>query len=148
MIWYSLQPLPIMLNEFFSNSNSDKNEWSFFIYLWQNFNVVPGQKKLLKIPQELNLFRDAHELIVVEIQFRKTLNGAKLCRDHSWLWLTLRQVRFLSLRQQTNKGCDSSSPDRKAHSRSVTYDFHVLMAPSWILLSHVFGTTVKDFSVT
>lgn len=70
-----------MLNEFFSN----KNEWSFFLYLWQSFNVVPDQKKPLKIPQELNLFRDAHELIVVEVQFRKTLNGAKLCRDPSEL---------------------------------------------------------------
>lgn len=74
-----------MLNKFFPNSNSNKNEWTFLLYLWQNFNVVPDQEKLLKILQELNLFRDAHELVVVEMQFRKTLNGAKLCRDHSEL---------------------------------------------------------------
>ena len=74
-----------MLNKFFPNSNSNKNEWTFLIYLWQNFNVVPDQEKLLKILQVLNLFRDAHELVVVEMQFSKTLNGAKLCRDHGEL---------------------------------------------------------------
>lgn len=74
-----------MLNEFLSISNNKKNRWPFFLYLWQNFNVVPDQKKLLKILQELNFFRDAHELIVVKMQFQKILKRTKLFRDHGEL---------------------------------------------------------------
>ena len=52
-----------------------------FAYLWQRFNVVPGQKKLLELLQELNFFGYAYKLIVVKLKFRKILKETKFSRN-------------------------------------------------------------------
>ena len=64
-----------------SSSPTKENLVPSFAYLWQRFTVVPGQKKLLELLQELNVFGYAHKLIVVKLKFRKILKETKFSRN-------------------------------------------------------------------